>query len=416
MLRTEKIKFIFITVIFFSLFLLPRVNNIDYSSLLIALLGLIALVIRLKDKFFKIDNFEIFSTFHLIIVFINTLVFSNYKIGEDWYYFLRITRSYFLFYIIYILIVKFQTNQKNILKLFWSVGLIHILLVLLQYFTIGKQKLFFLSLNPVYNEFINPSEYLNTLVGGLRVKGIMMGFDGAGILIAIWSVFSLYFFKNIFLRLSLLMIAMGTSFLTSRTGLLLTGIVFIVYLILLIKQRSLILIAFIVLIISSASFVISKHIDKNSTLLTKTMPFMLEGLVSYQKSGQFKISSLEDTLFNHSNVPISDLSIFGKPEKQKPSPDNIIKSATQSDIGYIQLIGNVGVVGMIFVLLALGREAFLSHKESKTFFDYRIILIFLILIANIKGPYFFGRLIFDILIILFAFRVFKKSEKESSIL
>lgn len=416
MLRTEKIIFIFITVIFFSLFLLPRVNNIDYSSILIALLGLIALVIRLKDKFFKIDNFEIFSTFLLIIVFINTLVFCNYKIGEDWYYFLRITRSYFLFYIIYILIVKFQTNQKNILKLFWSVGLIHILLVLLQYFTIGKQKLFFLSLNPVYNEFINPSEYLNTLVGGLRVKGIMMGFDGAGILIAIWSVLSLYLFKNIFLRLSLLMLAVGTSFLTSRTGVLLTGIVFIIYLILLIKQRSLIFIATVFLITSSISVITYKLIDKNSTLLSKTMPFMLEGIVSYQKSGQFKIESLEDTLFNHSNVPISDLSFFGKPEKQKPSPDNKIKKATQSDIGYIQLIGNIGVFGFILLLIVIVREAILSFKESKTFFDYRIILIFLMLIANIKGPYFFGRLIFDIIIILFAFRVFKKSEKESFIL
>lgn len=416
MLRTEKIKIIFITVIFFSLFLLPRINNIDYSSLLIAFLGLIALVIRLKDKFFKIDNFEIFSTFLLIIVFINTLVFSNYKISEDWYYFLRITRSYFLFYIIYILTIKFQINQKNTFRLFWSVGLIHILLVLFQYFSIGNLKLFFLSLNPVYNEYINPSEYLNVLVGGLRVKGIMMGFDGAGILIAIWSALSIYLFKNKFLKLSFLVIGLGVSFLTSRTGILLTGIVFSIYIFFLIKQKSIVLISLVILLISSTCTLVFKYSDKNSALITKTMPFMLEGLVEYKKSGQFKIASLQDTLFNHSNVPISDFSLFGKPEKQKPSPDNIIKSATQSDIGYIQLIGNVGVIGMIIVLIALGREVFLSYKESKTLFDCRIILIFLILIANIKGPYFFGRLIFDILIILFAFRVFKESEKESYIL
>lgn len=412
--QRETIRLSFLYLLFLSIFLLPRINGIDYSSILMALLGSVAIYYRFSKNKQVISNFEKGMIVFLGMVFVNTLYFCNFKFNEDWYYFLRILRSYFLFYIIFGYTIFFKIEPKKIMKQCWVIGLIHLLLVLFQYFANDNLKIFFLSLNPVYNSLINPAEFQNVLVGGVRVKGVMMGFDGAGVLIAIWAMLSMSLFKSNRPRLIIITISVMASFLTSRTGVLLTSQVLILYLFITAKDniKFFLKTIFYFFTLSLFGYVLVTSVGKDTNLTKKTLPFMLEGLISYEKSGRFKIASLEDTLFNHTVVLKSDLTLFGRPEKQKPAPGNIIKNATQSDVGYIQLLGNIGMVGFLVVLSVLFKEVLNAYKETHTIFDLRILLILLIMVANIKGPYFFGRLIFDFIVIIIALKKFNNMEKD----
>jgi hypothetical protein len=252
------------------------------------------------------------------------------------------------------------------------------------------------------------------MISRTRVKGAMIGFDGAGIIIAYVVALGLIIFKNSIQRLILLMFGFLGVIITSRTGaVVFIGVSLFYYSRQFINNKKVFLKEIIILgtIITTLAIVVFT-VFSESAFVSKSLHSSFEFIYSYQKTGHAKISSLNDTLQNHMIVTKEDLSLFGHPQRQRWDTTTI-SSAAQSDCGYLQVLANFGLPNVFLILFVHLYLIYLIYIPKKNIFDMRLITTFLFLIAAIKGPYFFARMTYDlILFIIFIQYVELKEKKE----
>jgi hypothetical protein len=120
--------------------------------------------------------------------------------------------------------------------------------------------------------------------------------------------------------------------------------------------------------------------------------------------------SSDDMLKNHYLMPPLDGSIlFGDIGRTFQKPGIMV-----SDVGYIQVLHALGLIGMILMvilavmLLGICIMRLRSENSGKIKQTSAVVLIagFVILVGNLKGPYFFSRQLFDFWLVALAFLSF----------
>lgn len=401
-LQLDKSSIIFLILLCLT-FYLPRINGIDYGSIFLVLCSAFGFLIRIKNIINdKLNKVEVFFISLILSQLLFLALKSSPNLSSDSYYLLRVIRTTSMLYLLYIGSRVLKLSLIQLFKVLLIASWVHLLLVYLQYFTVGDLKLFFLKLNPIFDPAINLDEFNNVMVGGKRVKGAMNGFDGAGLLIANIFAMSLVFFRKNLNRLILIIICFIGCLVTSRTGLViflfvLCNLVALSF----IKDKKIFLKLLVAMLFSFFTiFYVATSLFPKSTFTESTIRNSFEVYFSFKESGKFKLNSFEDMVKNHYVIGSNDISLVGNPERQVYRSDGKILSASQSDIGYLQILGNFGIPLLLLIIgihFVVYRKI---YKVNESIFDVRLILILSLLISCFKGPYFFGRLNYDIICLI----------------
>lgn len=395
--------FLFLPYLIYSLVCYsPRKWGVDFGSIFTFGVGFVGISLRLKSKLKAhwVEYFLLYLVLYSFFLFSYT-GFKNWQ--ENGYYFLKLFRTYCVFYLLYFFNSYFSFTKSDFIRLFFYVFGVHFLLVFLQYFPSLEWRLFFLKLNPIFDPQMNPLEFNLYMVGGTRVKGAMMGFDSAGIIMAYVTGLGLLIFRGSYLRLIFLALGFIGVLITSRTGAIVYLGITTFYLIGQFINNNKVFLKefFMMLCFLLISIFVLFNFYSSSALVTRSIPKTFRFMINYQKNGKLRDESLDDTLKNHMIIAEKDLSLFGHPEHQVSRADGKIISAGQSDCGYLQILANFGIPNLILIV---GIHFFLLYKllkKSISLFDMRIIFLIMFLIACVKGPYFFGRMTYDLIVLIF---------------
>ncbi|NBI29331.1 hypothetical protein [Chengkuizengella marina] len=369
----------------------------------------------------KVDNkLQITPIYILLIPLIYSLFIILFSQSGDLYYFILFTKLIIISLGLYYLIILFNLNIYESLKSILIVLLVNVLITYVQYFDLFSLGDFALNLN---------STFLLHAYKPYRAMGLMAGYDANGIIIAMTFVLSIILIKISNSRTAKLFyiasaILCGFSiFFTSRTGLLTLLLFFLIFSFLTSKNlfryvmNIIIYILIVIVILLGGSKIIKSQYP---ILYEQSYNFMFEAFINYTETGEFYTSSFDNTLENHYELT-NDLIklIFGT------SYSNASKLGGYSDVGYVQIINGLGIIGLIIIIfiyiywfiklfnMSKYFKRQLNVKINIIYYLYTIIL--LMFIINIKGPYFFANTIFFLFLFLFnlVFIKFKYSRKLS---
>ena len=368
-------------------------------------------VIRNKTKivfpiFFYIFVFGLAIV--LFLVFINGILFS---LSIDRYYIVLYVKVLIVSLGLYSLIMSSKISPKHVYKALLVVLSLNVIATYVQYFDIFGLKDFAFSLNRNF-DFTKYVVY--------RAMGMMSGYDLNGIFLATTSLLFIIYSDTyadtiVAKRISTIVgifSAMGTL-LAARTGIVALLIMFLIYFIVKTASRgatkvfrlfvsSAILIGSLYLFISIIDVDLRFQIDNS-------MDFVFEAIDNYRNFGVLSTDSFQITLNEHYFLPSTSSQLwFGN-----TLPNHV--QFNQSDVGYVQVISGLGVLGLISFILVhflLGLEILLSRntilkRNSKLISKQYSVLslfgysyLFVIFVVSFKGPYFFSEGIFYIFIII----------------
>ena len=390
------------------LFHAPRFGNIDTSVIISFILGCIYISKRIKLKI-KPNLFEYFffyiSIYALLLFALEG--FTNYP--NNGHYFFRVTRSCFIYLSFFFLSDTLNIKIKDIINAVAFALFLNLLVVYLQYFSIGTTQDFFLQLNTLFPPGTNPLEDMVNVKGGVRVRGLMKGFDSAGVMIALLGHWALFYNKNNLIKISLSSLCLMGVLITSRVGLVALITIFLLYIAsnLLFNdiKKTLIQLMISVIFLGTSIYVIKTKLN-DTVFYKKSFSRALEVYDSLLSKGEVVSVSFADTLNNHftlRNITSTKILMVGKASKQQAISSNSPKALNKltSDVGYIQLLYNFGIPNMVLIVFIhlLLTYSLLKNKVKNSL--PIIVSIITILITCIKGPYFFSRGIYDIVILGF---------------
>lgn len=368
-------------IILFILLYGPKFGLIDSRLFLLVLIPFVkSTVPRIGLRYFRILVF--FMLYSLFISFINdVLSISSFSI-------LRSGLS--------ILLITYFFNNKKIFKsayyLFPYVISIHSIIIILMFLYPSVQPLF----HEVYN--------YNKSLKALRYTGLTAGFDIAGLIsiisFVIWINKTLI--KSTIINYFFLIITGVSCFLTSRTTIILTFMLLIFYSIFILTKTKMKFCKkyfYVFILVFLAYFGVIFFYD---ILVLSISEFEGGGSANaYVESGYNKTSAVT-MLENFIYFPKTIFGIiFG------------IGLTPPVDSGYIRVINQVGVLGLMITLIfyinlffkykkkyhvgliRLGNENYLRNIMT--------ILFVLIILLNVKNEYFFTRSVTEIFFIIYFF-------------
>lgn len=346
-------------------------------------------------------------------IFINSIIFVE---RIDKYYFVFYVKSFIMSVCIYLLLIESKITIKDLFKILLIILSINVLITWIQYFDILGFRDLALKMN---RNFII-SKYVT-----YRSMGLMSGYDLNGIMLALTSllfilysdIFSMRKYKKFFCLIFAILCGLSTI-LASRTGVLSFIIVILFYLSFKIFIGDLKSIIKILLIVFFMVFffltLVNLLFHDYQDQFYSSFTLMYEAIDSFKATGKFTTNSFSSTLENHYFLP-NNLRVlyFGN-----TFPNNLQNRF--SDVGYIQTINGLGIVGliaMIFVHLSFLKQLLNLNKylvsdktnsnnsekkiiDNLSFFCY--IYIIIIFITCFKGPYFFSDGIFYIFIYIYS--------------
>ncbi len=377
----KLITFLFL----FSLAILPKIGPID----LVIIFGALFLILHFlsKEKTYFDKNFLIFSSIILLLI-INS--FISFSVNETPFGLLRLIKNILL--LIIIPIVLLNINENFFFKAFPILLLLSISILYIEYFNI-------LNLRPVIN---NIHEYI---YGGrtvnYRAKGFYAGYSAAGVSCGLISIFSLFFtIKNKIkkpLGYTLFLLSFIAAFFTGRTGIFISIIGIICIVLFHLRHFFTIknLLIFVGIVISLA-FVFSlslNYINLDNLYITYIRTFEL--FINYYKDGEFHSESTTQLVKTFA-LPNSlfDL-IFGN-GYEPWSQQSITANANQSDSGLFQNLYIYGLLGLFIYYIPVV-YIWAKSLKIKNINLYISIMLFLGLIAEIKGHYIYSSLIFTLI-------------------
>ena len=386
----------------------PRFGVVDTSVLFSIIFGFPYIVIFFKQR----RSFSFNEKFFIYLVIYSFALFflEGFRdFSHNGHYFFRIIRSSFIYLSFHSISSILNIKANDLFKTLLTVLGIHLLIVYCQYFTDGVTKDFFLHLNTLFTPEMNPSEHEKMVMSGIRVRGLMKGFDSAGIMIALMAHFSLYYIRNNFIKVLLLVLTFIGTLITSRVGLVTFICVMFLYLpYVYITQgiKKFTIQATLCLAIFTSSVMIIHSFFPNSQLYQKSFGRAFHTYYTYVNSNKLEATSVSDTFVNHltlKNIDSKRILLIGKASKQEPMTSNDPRSLNKltSDVGYIQILYNFGIMNLLLFILIhfklINALKILRNKDSYQF----IALILTILFITIKGPYFFSRSVYDFIILAF---------------
>lgn len=278
---------------------------------------------------------------------------------------------------------------KNVLCLYYAL-FFNVVLSLVQYFNILGLGAIALKMNTV---FIHHEIYFREF----RAMGLMSGYDSNGIIMAF--SFQLIFILIIcetnkrrkMLFSVLAFINFIAVFVTSRVGLLtlFLGLILIIF-----QSRKIIIkeclfyIKGLIVFIALAGFVVFLG---NKSLFIKTYEFMFEPFINYKQSGEFRTQSTDALLSEHYKLPKSEEILMFGTGMDNANP----RLGSHTDVGYLQLIFGLGILGLIICLLIYLYWTVILLRIIKSFqkeLELRLSwfclnYILLILLCSFKGSY-----------------------------
>ena len=159
-----------------------------------------------------------------------------------------------------------------------------------------------------------------------------------------------------------------------------------------------------VLLLIFVSFLFPK-----TSFVQKSLYRTVEPFYNYYVLGSLSTQSTDDVMQNHLTVKRipTDKKIFmlGRASRQMlVNKPNVLSS----DVGFIHLLFNFGIFNL-FAIVLVHFFSFYRIQSQNKFYGLAILLIFLVI--SIKGPYFFTRGIYDLVIVSF---IFLKTEQALS--
>ncbi|NWQ41103.1 oligosaccharide repeat unit polymerase [Bacillus sp. EB106-08-02-XG196] len=404
------IKNILFIILLSGILFFPNGGILDDSTLISSILILISCFLgRFKNKKCLQDILYLLplialSFYSLLVIYINQ--------SYDFYYFLNFSRVIIISLGIYSLIRIFNLGVFQNLSNIYIALYVNVLITLVQYYDWFGLAQFAFSIN---------KQFISYAFREYRVMGLLSGYDSNGITLAFTLVLGTILFfisKNIYIKIIFLVLNFGCLIgllFASRTGIVAaiigTAIIFIVinwknYLKLIVALVG-ILVFVVVLyksVITFEQFVPQKY--------QQTYEFMFEPILNYYHYGKFESISTDDLVKNHYTKLSDDnfIVMFGS------SFSNASKLGGYTDVGYLQIINGLGLIGLLLVLICFGYWTFLIFKVKRQYFPsvdestrlpYKYILAYLIafviniFILNFKGPYFYADTIIFIFMTVF---------------
>jgi len=372
------IKFLLILAIVFF----PKHGIFDFSTLIS--LGVILFYYKSKITIVKREFLYLF----LIIVYfgIVSLIVTIDIISIDKfylpYYFAKFIRLFISFYALFLLLKKINIIKYE--KLLNSIFIVNVSIVFFELFV------------PLYKDsiykFTNFGAGTNYPHFDYRVAGLSMGFDAAGMVVAIGGVyFFVKMFQGPFKYKIFFLLSIIATMVTARVafvGLMLTVFFYYCYRIILnIKYLKLLLIYLIPLVLVLFYFIYTNEFLYALYELGVNRNFDVQG---YAKDGSFLFNS-----FKISENPF--YAIFGY------GVDSFTPYGARSDVGWFQLYWAGGIIGSVLII---GLYLYMVFRVIKSYGDryYKHIFLFIVLlifIGNFKGGYIFARQQTEILFIFY---------------
>ncbi|CQR46233.1 hypothetical protein BN1058_00486 [Paraliobacillus sp. PM-2] len=391
------------SLVLFLVFFIPNSGLIGIpviTSVFFIIYGLLMSNKKVEKKL------QITPIYILILPLIYSLLIILFSQSGDLYYFILFTKLIIISLGLYYIIILFNLNIYEGLKSILMVLLVNVLITYVQYFDLFSLGDFALNLN---------STFLLHAYKPYRAMGLMAGYDANGIIIAMTFVLSIVLIKisnsqtaNLLYSASAIFCGFAIFF-TSRTGLVTLLLFFLIYSFLSSKNlfrylTNIIIYTLIIIVMLLAGSKIIK--SEYPTLYEQSYNFMFEAFINYSETGELYTSSFDNTLENHYEITNNLIKlIFGT------SYSNASKIGGYSDVGYVQIINGLGIIGLIIVIfiyiywfiklinMSIFFKKQLNIKINIIYYLYTFILV--MFITNIKGPYFFANTIFFLFLFLF---------------
>lgn len=334
----------------------------------------------------------------LFLIWIYTIVSSFLQVEDDIYYLQKYTRcivSFFATYIITQSLVKRYAHKDIELTIGYVLAL-NLTIMWLQVFSPELKA----SMQAILFEAGRNNWY--------RVTGLLNGTSSAGIFLGLSSIYFIYLYdnhKNKFFLLSYLFsipmfplsgmtgLIISTAGIAIIAGKRLLGLCFIVKTLTIL---SFVLVLFIVLFNTS-----SELLDKYGiTLAQKRVMVLFDDDVDIQHGNPEK--SVSALLRSYSLPKKENDILFGNLQPSKSD-----HATTSSDAGLITNIHAYGVVGLSLLIFTLSAHALMSRKKII------VALTIAYLIAFTKNDLLFGRIIYDLYILIFFVSVLSSPTKKA---
>lgn len=398
---TGQVAQLFIVTIFMFISILsPRIGIADLSVVFLLLSGLFAFVCVIKNrKSFSLLLHEKFFLYLLTYALIIFLLEGSLNVVEYGQYFFRVLRSVLFYSFLVLLFYQFKISVKTIVLSFVSVLCINLVITYFQCFDLFGLREFFVQLNTLVPKELNLDEYSNMVMKGVRSRGLLKGFDVNSIAISSLLFFALFFSSNKLIHFFAILLTIIGTFFTARIGIvaaLMTIFFFIVH-ILIKRPKKIIGFAGVVFFALALLFLVIPSLPSG---VAKRLSIFTDEL------GHFglpmpRIESLNDTIENHltlRNIDSPRIYLFGKASKQHTT---FSRNVLSSDVGYIQILYNFGILNLLLLVLLHLWIIYEARKEGNPYYLIYGYAVFIFFVLAIKGPYFFSKTIYDLIVLLF---------------
>lgn len=335
----------------------------------------ISLIILLYFKNGKKLNFN--KRYMYIILFISLFISINGFLNMSIYYFYQLIRN--LSFIINTYIIFNKIKISKIFKFIYCGLWINNIIIFMQLINISFIDNLLLKIQNIFN-ISNRMDY--------RANGIADGPLKAGSITLILFFYTLYYIKNIRIKVILATILMFYSLIQSRTSTMLIGIVFFIYLVenlrSIINIKRIITTVVAIIIISITTNLMFSFMEKNFTYFSNTLKWQTKEIFNIKESKTIEILTSDgvreiNKFYSKQNII---LNLFGNGKTNWDGADSI-----HSDNGYVTQIIGLGMFGAIILVLIY---LYLLYEFIKVKpLRYRFISIFIILfLMNFKSTSF----------------------------
>lgn len=391
--------------IFFILF-----TNLYFpiSPILVTGIDLCIAIWLYKDIQLNPYGYLILGSFLLLFFSIISFIFADNPENQVLFKYIR---SFISTLTLIIIGQKITLAPTSFLRLISAVFLSHIIAIFLQILhpQLGP------AMAPYFN-FSRELAFLRTIQ--LRKLGLCGGFDAASmVLIAALIFFYINFmFRKNILFLALSIVSALMTLYVSRLGLIFAGGVLIILALLSLKRKGIVRITGIILAIATIffSYIIILPILAATNGIHTDITFSTNSDVSYYTQDYRSTNGSVDGLTHYHLYMYKELSFF-----------QIIFGAgnsSKSDIGYIQILFQTGLIGLIIVMcmhiwtIFKIKKTYSNDSNMRVLHLFCIAYMFVLFLFNYKILLLYSRGFYDFYILCFIYSTYPKTNKQEEMI
>lgn len=394
-------KNIFAILIVLSLLLFPRLGMVDYSVVALLIFNLSLIIFGKKDSLRPWTSEGKRSVYLLLgaaLLFSGSFIFHTFhSLNLNAYYFFRVMRGLVIFVMVYDIFRRLEINFTSVIQSILIACFLHTLICYFQIFSSGSIQEAARSLNLMTSD--RGFSY--------RAFGLSVGYDMAGIMVALGHFCAIILFEMGILNLIVFSIIealfIGALLFTSRTGIVLA--LFLPSMFYLLARPSFVeLLKRLILLgaIATVSTTLTvKALEWKSNFVANNVARMAEEPFKNLARGKgFTTESTQDTFLNH-----YFFNIKGK-ELLTGNPNYVFQDSFgfKTDVGVIQIINGHGLLGLIGFALVIAWPLLIDGRpirmkkfsgEDGLTLSIAICLSLGVLGTSLKGPYLMSRQFYD---------------------